>query len=182
MTSLCLLYLPINKEEQRRVKMDAYEHELELLEVAYKKISGIKDTQSLEKAAKRHGIDLGKKKQDAHHADYPDAKDSETGKPARTEDNKVIGGSASPKGKIAKHTHGEKLKSAIVARQKEKINQRGGKHQNPGYWKSPDNKDQRKADAAANKAAKQKRRDPFKRMKEGLSFEDWMDNYLTRDN
>ena len=162
--------------------MDAYEHELELLEVAYKKISGIKDTQALEKAAKRHGIDLGKKKQDAHHADYPDAKDSKTGKPARTEDNKVIGGSATAKGKITKHTHGEKLKSAIVARQKEKINQRSGKHQNPGYWKSPDKKDQRKADAVANKAAKQKKRDPFTRMKEGKSFEDWMNSYLTKDD
>ena len=150
--------------------MHSHAKELELLEVAYKKIGGIKDTQTLEKAAKRHGIDLGKKQQNAHHADYPDAKDSTTGKPARTQDNKIIGGSASAKGKITNHTHGEKLKSAIVARQKEKINQRSGAHQNPGYWKSPDNKKKRKADAAANKAAKAKKRDPFKRGKTFESF------------
>ena len=182
MTFSCLSSLLINKEEQSRAKMDAYTKELELLEVAYKKISGVKDTQALEKAAKRHGIDLGKKQQNAHHADYPDAKDSTTGKPAKTEGGKVIGGSASPKGKITNHTHGEKLKSAIVARQKEKINQKGGKHQNPGYWKSPDNKEQRKADAAANKKAKDKQRNPFTRMKEGKSYDYWAYEALTNDD
>ena len=161
--------------------MHSHAKELELLEVAYKKIGGIKDTQTLEKAAKRHGIDLGKKQQNAHHADYPDAKDSTTGKPARTQDNKIIGGSASPKGKITNHTHGEKLKSAIVARPKEKINQGGssGKTATPGYWKSPDRKKERKADAAANKAAKAKKRDPFKRGKTFESFATECNEYLT---
>ena len=158
--------------------MHSHAKELELLEVAYKKIGGIKDTQTLEKAAKRHGIDLGKKVQDAHHADYPDAKDSKTGKPAKTEDGKIIGGSATKLGKITKKTHAAKLQSAIVARQKEKINQRSGKHQNPGYWKSPENKEQRKKDAAANKAAKAKKRDPFKRGKTFESFATECNEYL----
>ena len=144
-------------------------NELNLLEVAYKKLGDVKDTQSLEKAAKSHGIDLGKKQQTAHHADYPDAKDSKTGKSIRTQDGKVIGGSASPKGKITNKTHSVKLKDAIVGRQKQKINQKSGKHQNPGYWKSPDNKEQRKKDAAENKARKAKNRDPFKRK----TFEDF---------
>ena len=149
--------------------MQAY---LNLYEVKFKDIDKIDTTKKLEKGAKTHGIDLGDKQQNAHHADYPDAKDSTTGKPARTSDNKVIGGSASSKGKISNHTHHDKLKDAIVARHKGKINQGDNPKKSVGYWKDPDKKKQRMDDAKANKAAKKKQRDPFTRE----SYDEWMES------
>ena len=142
----------------------------DLYEVKFKDIDKIDTTKKLERGAKTHGINLGDKQQNAHHADYPDAKDSTTGKPARTSDNKVIGGSASPKGKITNHTHADKLKDAIVQQHKGKINQGDNPKKSVGYWKDPDKKKQRVADAKANKELKKKRRDPFTRE----SYDEWM--------
>jgi len=135
----------------------------QLMEVSFKNIDNIDSTKKLEKTAKQHGINLGKGVQSSHHFDYPNAKDSTTGNPAKTSDNKVIGGSATPKGKITNHTHHEKLKDAIVARHKGKINQGDNPKKSVGYWKDPDKKKERMADAKANKAAKKKQRDPFTR-------------------
>jgi hypothetical protein len=118
-----------------------------------------------EKAAGGQGIKLGKRVKDSHHVDYPDAVHKKSGKPARTQDNKVIGGSADgDKGssKSTKGTHQKKLKDAVVAAHKPKVNQKAGQ-ENVGYWKNPDKKEQRIADAKRNKEAKRKKRDPFTR-------------------
>ena len=116
--------------------------------------------------ATSQGIDLGKPKRDAHHVDYPDAKFIKGGKPARTRDGKVIGGSA--KGdKITKNTHGAKLKDAVVS--SGRVDKRDAA------------KAKRKEVAAQNKANKLAARDKFGRpakkytpIKERVSQEWWV--------
>ena len=102
----------------------------------------------LQKAAHSQGIDLGEPTKNAHHVDYPDAKFRKGGAPARTRDGKAIGGSA--KGdKISNATHATKLRDAVLA---------SGR-----VDKRPAAKEERKKEAAENKARKAKNRDPFTR-------------------
>lgn len=152
---------------------------MELQEIKVKdfgKLSG-KKLKDLDKAAHQQGINLGPEKRTGHHVDYPDAKHSD-GSSARAKDNKVIGGSAK-KDVIANNTHGEKLKQAVLARHKKKINQ--GPQGDVGFAKNPERKQERKDVAAKNKAAKAKKRNPFTRMKEGKSYDFFMFECLTYD-
>ena len=132
----------------------------------------------LRKAAGSQGIDLGPEKRERHHVDFPDAKHKKDGSNARTKDGKVIGGSASGT-KMTNNTHGAKLKDAVVAGHAKKVNQ--GSNPDVGYWKNPDNKAKRKADAAANKAAKKKRNDPFTRKRTFEEFITDCNNTLAED-
>lgn len=136
-----------------------------------------KKLKDLDKAAHQQGISLGKEKRVAHHVDFPDARHKD-GSPAKTGDNKVIGGSAK-KDVISNNTHAEKLKQAVLAKHKTKINQ--GPSGDVGFAKNPDRKAERKKVAAANKAAKTKKRNPFTR-NEGKSFEMFMGDCLTADD
>jgi hypothetical protein len=137
----------------------------QLIEITLNQLKPDAKLDDFEKAAGSQGIKLGRREKKGHHVDYPDAVHKKSGKPARTQDNKVIGGSADgSKGssKSTAGTHQKKLKDAVVAAHKPKVNQKAGQ-ENVGYWKNPDKKEQRIADAKRNKEAKRKKRDPFTR-------------------
>ena len=152
---------------------------MDLQEIKLNALSPSGKLSDLETAAGGQGIKLGRREKKGHHVDYPDAKHKD-GRAARTQDNKVVGGSASgDKGssKMEKGTHQKKLKDAVIAGHKPKVNQKPGQ-ENVGYWKNPDRKAERMADAKKNKEAKAKQRDPFKRQK---TFEEFMAGCLTSD-
>ena len=145
---------------------------MDLQEIKLNALSPAGKLSDLETAAGGQGIKLGRREKKGHHVDYPDAKHKD-GRPARTQDNKVVGGSASgdkSSSKMEKGTHQKKLKDAVVAGHKPRVHQKAGQ-ENVGYWKNPDRKDERKADAKKNRAAKDKKRDPFTRKR---TFEDFM--------
>ena len=147
---------------------------MDLQEIRLNDLSPSGKLSDLETAAGGQGIKLGRRERDKHHVNYPDAKHRD-GSSARTQDGKVIGGSASgdkSSSKMTKGTHQKKLKDAVIAKHKPKVHQKKGE-ENVGYWKNPDRKAERMADAKKNKAAKAKQRDPFKR---GKTFSEWVEN------
>ena len=153
---------------------------MNLLEIKLNALSPSGKLSDLEKAAGGQGINLGRREKEGHHVNYPDAVHKKSGKKARTQDNKVVGGSATgdkSSSKMEKGTHQKKLKDAVIAGHKPKVNQKKGE-ENVGYWKNPDRKAERMADAKKNKEAKAKQRDPFKREK---TFEEFMAGCLTSD-
>jgi hypothetical protein len=136
----------------------------QLIEIKLNDLSDSAKLDDFEKAAGGQGIKLGRREKKGHHVDYPDAKHRD-GRAARTQDNKVIGGSATgdkKSSKMEKGTHQKKLKDAVIAGHKPRVNQKAGQ-ENVGYWKNPDKKEQRIADAKRNKEAKRKKRNPFTR-------------------
>ncbi len=136
----------------------------QLIEITLNQLKPNAKLGDLEKAAGGQGIKLGRRERNSHHTDYPDAKHRD-GSAARTQDNKVVGGSASGVKSSSKMTDGtavKKLKDAVIAGHKPKVNQKKGE-ENVGYWKNPDRKAERMSDAKRNKAAKTKKRDPFTR-------------------
>ena len=146
---------------------------MDLQEIKLNALSPSGKLSDLETAAGGQGIKLGRREKNSHHVDYPDAVHKKSGKKARTQDNKVIGGSATgdkSSSKMTKGTHQKKLKDAVVAGHKPRVHQKAGQ-ENVGYWKNPDRKDERKADAKKNREAKEKKRDPFTRKR---TFEDFM--------
>ena len=107
---------------------------MDLQEVKYTEISKkagrgttLKD---VERAAHSQGIDLGPRKRDSGHVDYPKAKSrKKSGGNVRADDNKVIGGSADHE-KVSNFMHSEKLKQGVVNKQRKETGS-----ENPGYWK-----------------------------------------------
>jgi hypothetical protein len=85
----------------------------QLIEITLNTLSDSAKLDDFEKAAGGQGINLGKRVKNSHHVDYPDAFHKKSGKPARTQDNKVIGGSATGDKKSSQSTdatHQKKLK------------------------------------------------------------------------
>lgn len=108
-------------------------------------------TKNFERDAHSQGIDLGAAEIDSHHIKYPNATFRRGGKPARKSDGTPIGGDLDGKGKFhsQKHTHGNTLRDAVKG---------SGR-----VSKTPAAKAERAKEAAENKAAKKKNRDPFTR-------------------
>ncbi len=153
---------------------------MNLLEIKLNALSPAGKLSDLETAAGGQGINLGRREKNSHHIDYPDAVHKKSGKKARTQDNKVIGGSATgdkSSSKMTKGTHQKKLKDAVVAGHKPKVNQKLAASRGR-VDKRPAAKAKRKAEAAANKEKKSQNRDPFKRQK---TFEEFMAGCLISD-
>ena len=114
---------------------------MEINEVKLGELGKVSKVSDMRKAAHSQGVDLGDEKRDAHHIDFPGAKHrKKDGGSAKMQSGKQIGGSAN-KDKLTNATLATKVKDAVVDRQKKATGS-----SNPGYWKKPENKDQRKAD------------------------------------
>ena len=119
------------------------------LDLSEKKLSQLNQqhvskTKDLEKAMHSQGIDPGEPKRDAHHVQYPKATFRKTGKPARG-----ITAVDDGKGKLTSSTGGNTVRDAVL---------KSGR-----VDKRPAAKAERAKEAAENKAAKKKNRDPFTR-------------------
>jgi hypothetical protein len=100
--------------------------------------------EDFEKAAGGQGINLGKRVKKGHITStilMPFHKKS--GKPARTQDNKVIGGSATGDKKSSQidrcHSPEEVEGVLLLLDISQEVNQKAGQ-ENVGYWKNPDKK------------------------------------------
>ena len=121
------------------ISLDLFEKKLSQLNQQH--VSKVKD---LEKAMHSQGIDPGEPKRDAHHVQYPKATFRKTGKPAHG-----ITAVDDGKGKLTSSTGGNTVRDAGL---------KSGR-----VDKRPAAKAKRKEEAAENKAAKKKNRDPFTR-------------------
>ena len=121
------------------ITLDLFEKKLSQLNQQH-----VSKTKDLEKAMHSQGIDPGEPKRDAHHVQYPKATFRRSGKPARG-----ITAVDDGKGKLTSSTGGNTVRDAVL---------KSGR-----VDKRPAAKAERAKEAAENKAAKKKNRDPFTR-------------------